>query len=73
MQTKDEVENNFKQELKTLLKKYNAEFDVLAEYGEFGAMITGIEVFIPELYINNALAREQTIIELTKWFDCDII
>lgn len=70
MQTKQSVEYNFKQEFKLLLEKYNAEFDVLVQMSEWGAMVEGVEVFIPEGYDkNDLLIREQTIINLTKWFD----
>ena len=71
---KNNVEKNFKAEFKSLLEKYSAEFDVLAKMSEWGAMIEGIEIYIPEKYDENGdLVREETKIELTKWFNADCL
>jgi hypothetical protein len=70
MQTREILERNFKQELSTLLKKYDAELDVSVKMYDFGAAVEGISVYIPHSYdINGELIREETYFELTKWVD----
>lgn len=72
MQTSEILEKNFKRDLKQLLQKYSAEFDVAVEMYEFGAMVQGIQIYIPSSYDEDGeLLVEQTTIQLTKWFDAD--
>ena len=62
------IERSFKQDLKTLLKRYSAELDVKVEMYDFGAAVEGITVHIPERYDDNGnVMYEEVNIELTKW------
>lgn len=68
MEVDEIIERSFKRDLRNLLKKYNAELDVKVEMYEFGAMVEGITVHIPESYDNNGkVIYEEVNIELTKW------
>jgi hypothetical protein len=70
MEKTEIIEKLFKQDLKKLLKRYSAELDVSVEMYEFGAMVNGITVYIPESYDNNGnITHEAVNIELTKWVD----
>lgn len=74
MQTADIVRKNFKQDLKALLKKYDAEIDVDVEMSEWGAMVEGIRIDIPNSYdIDGELIREETSFRLTKWFNWETL
>jgi len=73
MQSAEIVAKNFKQDLKLLLEKYDAEFDVKIEMQEFGAFVEGIQIFIPTKYDGNNVVGEEITINLTKWFDCNSI
>lgn len=74
MQTSEIVETNFKNELRALFKKYDAEIDVVVEMTEWGAMVDHIEIYIPSSYdIDGELIREESIISLTKWCDWESI
>lgn len=61
------VKENFLEDFRNLLKKYDAEFDVKAEMRGLTLDIVGIEVSIPILY--NEDRSEEVIIPLSKWFD----
>ena len=70
MEVDEIIERSFKRDLRNLLKKYNAELDVKVEMYEFGAMVEGITVYIPESYDNNGkVIYEEVNIELTKWIN----
>lgn len=70
MEVDEIIERSFKRDLRNLLKKYNAELDVKVEMYEFGAMVEGITVHIPESYDNNGkVIYEEVNIELTKWIN----
>lgn len=70
MLTEQLVKQNFLKDLKAVLQKYDAEFDVSVTMHEFGAMVDHIEIYIPTSYdIDGELIREETIITLSKWFD----
>lgn len=73
MQSAEIVAKNFKQDLKLLLEKYDAEFDVKIEMQEFGPFVEGIQIFIPTKYDGNNVVGEEITINLTKWFDCNSI
>jgi hypothetical protein len=73
MQSAEIVAKNFKDDLKSLLEKYNAEFDVIVEMREFGPFVEGIEIYIPTKYDGNDIIAEGITINLTKWFDCNSI
>lgn len=68
MEVNEVIERSFKRDLRNLLRKYNAELDVKVEMYDFGAMVEGITVYIPESYDNTGnVISEEVNIELTKW------
>lgn len=58
------VKENFLEDFRNLLKKYDAEFDVKAEMRGLTLDIVGIEVSIP-----SEDRSKEVIIPLSKWFD----
>ena len=71
MKTKEEITKEFTEELKDLLKKYDAEIeaeDHFQGYSDEGSDIR-IEVSIPSKYDeNNEIISEYTVIDLGKYF-----
>lgn len=68
MEVNEVIERSFRRDLKNVLRKYNAELDVKVEMYDFGAMVEGITVHIPESYDNTGnVMHEEVNIELTKW------
>ena len=70
MEVNEVIERSFKRDLRNLLKKYNAQLDVKVQMYDFGAMVEGIMVHIPESYDNKGnVLNEEVNIELTKWIN----
>jgi hypothetical protein len=70
MKTQKQVETEFKEELKALLKKWGAEIEASDQYSgypECGEDIHMI-VSIPAIYDKNGTVREYTEVDLGKYF-----
>jgi hypothetical protein len=73
MQTSEAVEHQFRFELRNLLKKYEAELDVVVNMREYGADVDCITVYIPHSYVDGVVIREEASFDLSKWVSWETV
>jgi len=68
MKTSDQVSADFKAELSTLLRKYNAEVSLTENYDGFYSAVDGIEFTIPAVWDDdNNLVSDFATLNIGTW------